>query len=371
MGRHLAQLHVGHHRQPQGRRLPPPRRLPAGAGQRHHRVDAEAPGLSVDPADVPLQRLVLPVVDLGRQRHPRVPAPGARTKAIWQALAEHRVTHMCGAPIVMSTILAAPEEDRTAFSHTVEFLTAAAPPPESVLAAMADAGFNVTHIYGLTETYGPAVVNEWKAEWDALPGPERATRKARQGVRYLPLERARRARPRHHAARARRRRDHGRGDVPRQHRDEGLPEEPRGEPGGLRRRLVPFRRPRRAARRRLRAAQGPVEGHHHFRRREHFVHRGRGHALQAPRRPGRRRWWPNPTTPGARPLAPSSNSSPARRSTAEDIIEWCRENLARYKCPATSSSPRSPRPRPARSRSSSCARWRRKVVRPWAASCKD
>jgi fatty-acyl-CoA synthase len=111
-----------------------------------------------------------------------------RANAIWQALAEHRVTHMCGAPIVMSTILAAPEEDKMALDHTVEFLTAAAPPPEAVLAAMADAGFNVTHIYGLTETYGPAVVNEWKPEWDALPGPERATRKARQGVRYLPLE---------------------------------------------------------------------------------------------------------------------------------------------------------------------------------------
>jgi fatty-acyl-CoA synthase len=111
-----------------------------------------------------------------------------RAHAIWQALAEHRVTHMCGAPIVMSTILGAPEEDKTALSQTVEFLTAAAPPPESVLAAMADAGFNVTHIYGLTETYGPAVVNEWKPEWEALPGPERATKKARQGVRYLPLE---------------------------------------------------------------------------------------------------------------------------------------------------------------------------------------
>jgi fatty-acyl-CoA synthase len=111
-----------------------------------------------------------------------------RAKAIWQALAEHRVTHMCGAPIVMAAILGAPEEDKTALAHTVEFLTAAAPPPEAVLAAMADAGFNVTHIYGLTETYGPAVVNEWKPEWEALPGPERAAMKARQGVRYLPLE---------------------------------------------------------------------------------------------------------------------------------------------------------------------------------------
>jgi fatty-acyl-CoA synthase len=67
-------------------------------------------------------------------------------------------------------------------------VTAAAPPPEAVLAAMSEAGFNVTHVYGLTETYGPAVVNEWHMEWDALePGP-RAAKNARQGVRYAPLD---------------------------------------------------------------------------------------------------------------------------------------------------------------------------------------
>jgi len=70
----------------------------------------------------------------------------------------------------------------------VEFFTAAAPPPEAVLAAMASAGFNVTHLYGLTETYGPAVVNDWKDEWSALPSAERAAKKARQGVRYAALE---------------------------------------------------------------------------------------------------------------------------------------------------------------------------------------
>jgi len=70
----------------------------------------------------------------------------------------------------------------------VEFFTAAAPPPEAVLAAMKQAGFNVTHLYGLTECYGPAVVNDWHGAWDKLPLAEQAAKKARQGVRYGALE---------------------------------------------------------------------------------------------------------------------------------------------------------------------------------------
>jgi fatty-acyl-CoA synthase len=111
-----------------------------------------------------------------------------RAKAIWQALAEHRVTHLCGAPVVMSTILGAPADDKRPLSQPVEFFTAAAPPPEAVLAAMAEAGFNVTHLYGLTETYGPAVVNDWKEDWSRLASPQQAALKARQGVRYCALE---------------------------------------------------------------------------------------------------------------------------------------------------------------------------------------
>jgi fatty-acyl-CoA synthase len=111
-----------------------------------------------------------------------------RSKLIWEALAEHKVTHLCGAPIVMSTILNAPEEEKRQLTQKVDFFTAAAPPPEAVLAAMSEAGFNVTHLYGLTETYGPAVVNDWKQDWDLLDGPARAAKKARQGVRYHALE---------------------------------------------------------------------------------------------------------------------------------------------------------------------------------------
>ncbi|KQU50088.1 acyl-CoA synthetase [Bosea sp. Leaf344] len=111
-----------------------------------------------------------------------------RAKAMYEALAEHGVTHLCGAPIVMSTLLNAAPEEKRAFGQKVSFFTAAAPPPEAVLAAMQEAGFEVTHLYGLTEIYGPAVVNEWNRDWDALPAAEQAALKARQGVRYPALE---------------------------------------------------------------------------------------------------------------------------------------------------------------------------------------
>jgi fatty-acyl-CoA synthase len=111
-----------------------------------------------------------------------------RANAIFDALAYYKVTHMCGAPIVMATLLNAPAAEKKPLPHVVEFFTAAAPPPEAVLAAMKEAGFNVTHLYGLTECYGPAVVNDWHGEWDALPLPEQAAKKARQGVRYGALE---------------------------------------------------------------------------------------------------------------------------------------------------------------------------------------
>jgi fatty-acyl-CoA synthase len=112
-----------------------------------------------------------------------------RAKAMYDALAGSGVTHLCGAPIVMATLLNAADAERRPFSQKVSFFTAAAPPPEAVLAAMKQAGFDVTHLYGLTETYGPSVVNDWQRDWDHLDASGYAAKKARQGVRYLALER--------------------------------------------------------------------------------------------------------------------------------------------------------------------------------------
>ncbi len=111
-----------------------------------------------------------------------------RANVMFDLIAGEKVTHLCGAPIVMSTLLNAPAEQKKPLPHVVEFFTAAAPPPEAVLAAMREAGFNVTHLYGLTEVYGPSVVNEWNDDWNQLSGPEQAMKKARQGVRYPVLE---------------------------------------------------------------------------------------------------------------------------------------------------------------------------------------
>ena len=111
-----------------------------------------------------------------------------RADAIWASLVDNEVTLLCGAPVVMSALLSAPDEEKRRLPKSVDFFTAAAPPPEAVLASMGEAGFNVTHLYGLTEVYGPAVVNDWHSEWDVLPSAQKATLKARQGVRYHALE---------------------------------------------------------------------------------------------------------------------------------------------------------------------------------------
>ncbi|WP_041793622.1 acyl-CoA synthetase [Pararhodospirillum photometricum] len=104
---------------------------------------------------------------------------------IFKAIAEEKVTHFCGAPIVLGFLINASVQDRRTFDHTVNVMTAAAPPPAVVLERMQREGFLVTHVYGLTETYGPSTVCFWKDEWNDLPIDEQARLKARQGVRYV------------------------------------------------------------------------------------------------------------------------------------------------------------------------------------------
>ncbi len=111
-----------------------------------------------------------------------------RAKAMYDAIALHDVTHLSGAPIVMSMLLNAKEEEKRPIPRGVVFNHAAAPPPQPVLDKMVEAGFALTHLYGLTETYGPAVVNEWNPAWDALDADEQALKRIRQGVRYPALE---------------------------------------------------------------------------------------------------------------------------------------------------------------------------------------
>jgi fatty-acyl-CoA synthase len=106
-------------------------------------------------------------------------------QAIWQAIREQRVTHYCGAPIVHAMLINAPAEMRAGVTHKVAAMVAGAAPPASMIEGMEGIGFDLTHVYGLTEVYGPAAVCEKHEEWAALEIGERARLNARQGVRYL------------------------------------------------------------------------------------------------------------------------------------------------------------------------------------------
>jgi fatty-acyl-CoA synthase len=105
-------------------------------------------------------------------------------RLILDAIREHKVTHYCGAPIVHSLLINAPEEWRRGIEHKVSALVAAAPPPAAVIEGMERIGFSITHVYGLTETYGPASVCAKHEDWDALSIDQRTERNGRQGVRY-------------------------------------------------------------------------------------------------------------------------------------------------------------------------------------------
>ncbi len=104
---------------------------------------------------------------------------------IFELIRQHRVTHYCGAPIVHSTLVNAPEELKQGISHKVHAMVAAAAPPATMIEGMERMGFDLTHVYGLTEVYGPATVCAKHEEWDALDISERARLNGRQGVRYL------------------------------------------------------------------------------------------------------------------------------------------------------------------------------------------
>lgn len=103
---------------------------------------------------------------------------------VFDSFVNHGVTHFCGAPTVLTMLINVPDAVKAKLKPGIKCMTAGAAPPAAVLAAMEGMGFDVTHVYGLTEVYGPAVVCDWHEEWDALPLPEKAAVKARQGVRY-------------------------------------------------------------------------------------------------------------------------------------------------------------------------------------------
>ena len=109
--------------------------------------------------------------------------------AIFEAIERHRVTHFCGAPVVLNMLINAPEEDKRSLGRRIEAATGGAAPPAAVIARMEAMGFRVTHLYGLTESYGPSTLCAWQEAWDGLSQDGQAAMAARQGVGYPMLER--------------------------------------------------------------------------------------------------------------------------------------------------------------------------------------
>lgn len=111
-----------------------------------------------------------------------------KADAIFDALADENVTNFSGAPVILGLLINAKEEEKRVLTQTVSIMTAGAAPPAAIIEEAEKMGFKISHVYGLTETYGPAVVCAWKKEWDSLPAYDRAALKSRQGVKYLFLE---------------------------------------------------------------------------------------------------------------------------------------------------------------------------------------
>ena len=132
----------------------------------------QLPGLPVDAADVPLQRLVLPVDRGDARRHPCLPAPRRRAGDPRRD-ARAQVDHYCAAPIVHNLLINAPAELRKGIERNVRGMVAGAAPPASMIEGMEKIGFDITHVYGLTEVYGPAAVAAKREDWDAPTCPSR------------------------------------------------------------------------------------------------------------------------------------------------------------------------------------------------------
>ena len=204
------------------------------------------------------------------------------------------VTHLCGAPVVVSSLAQYCAANGVKFRNPLRIITAGAPPPPAVIRAAEETGAEITHAYGLTETYGPHTICAWKPAWDALPAAERALLKARQGVPYMI------------AGMDLRVADHYMNDVPADGQTMGevlmrgnnvmlgYYDNPKATAEAFRGRLVPLRRPRRGASRWLHRTARPHEGHRHLGRREHLFDRsgegaGRSSRGRRSRHRGRRR----------------------------------------------------------------------------------
>jgi fatty-acyl-CoA synthase len=108
--------------------------------------------------------------------------------AIFPMIVEHGVTHMCGAPTVLNMLVNAPAEQKKRFNHIVDIQTGGSPPPANIIKGMEELGFRVTHIYGMTELQGPSTLCVPQDSWHGMPLEERAALVARQGVRYPVVE---------------------------------------------------------------------------------------------------------------------------------------------------------------------------------------